>query len=60
MDRMSWFAKVYLAWGLIVCLWLSAALGLGWKMPSLSMGGAGGSSRSSGGYYPHSSWSFGK
>jgi hypothetical protein len=63
--RFSGLMKGYLAWTLAVSLWLTSAFAFGWRMPSLSMGsGMGGSgfgtSRSSGGYGSHSSWSFGK
>jgi hypothetical protein len=50
--------KGYLAWTLAICLWFTSALALGWKMPAFSGIPSGG--RSSGGYHPHSSWSFGK
>jgi hypothetical protein len=52
----------YLIWTVAVALWMSTALGLGWKMPAMDGGTSfgTGSTRSGGGYFPHSSWSFGK
>lgn len=59
--RFSGLMKGYLAWTLAVTVWLTSTFALGWRMPSLSPGmNMGGSSRSGGGYLPHSSWSFGK
>jgi hypothetical protein len=54
--------KGYLVWTAVVSLWLFSALAFGWKMPALGGAGVGGAAgaRSSGGYFPHSSWSFGK
>lgn len=60
--RFSGLMKGYLAWTLAVLVWMSSAFALGWRMPSMSPGvyTGTGSSRSGGGYLPHSSWSFGK
>jgi hypothetical protein len=59
MPKLSGLTKGYLIWSLAVCLWLGTAFALGWKLPSLALGGFAGS-RSGGGYAPYSSWSFGK
>jgi hypothetical protein len=63
--KFSGLMKGYLAWTLAVALGMSSALGMGWRIPTMMGGGSGygvgaGHSRTSGGYYPHSSWSFGK
>lgn len=58
----SGLMKGYLVWTAVISLWLFSALAFGWKMPTLggaAVGGAAGA-RSSGGYFPHSSWSYGK
>lgn len=60
MQRLSGLMKGYLAWTLAVCVWLSSAFALGWKTPAMYRGVGTGGARSSGGYHPHSSWSFGK
>jgi hypothetical protein len=60
--KLSGLLTGYFIWTLAVALWMSAAFGLGWKMPAMGGGGAysSGTTRSGGGYFPHSSWSFGK
>lgn len=60
--RFNGLLKGYLAWTLAITLWMTSAFAFGWRMPSLGSGSyvGGGSSRSGGGYLPHSSWSFGK
>jgi hypothetical protein len=36
--------KIYLVWGLVVCVWLSSALGFGWQTAQWSASSGRGSS----------------